>query len=462
MTTYYAEPTIAKFHADDAFFRGIRGPVGSGKSVGCCVEIFRRMCEQKTHNGVRKSRWAIIRNTFPELKGTTIKTWMDWFGDYTKITYGSPITGQVSLMYEGDRVEAEIFFVPMDVTLNDDRALRKLKSLELTGAWVNEASEIDVSVIQALAGRVGRYPSARDGGFSWHGIIADTNSCSVDNWWYRLSEEEMPEGWAFYSQPPALLLLDGQYAPNPQAENICNHSLGYDYYFQQLGGNTRQWVNVFILNNYGSHIQGNLVYGDYGKDNWCDVEFDDTIQELIWSHDFNFTPLSSIIMQRKGDTVYAVDEIVLESAVAKQAAFEFCERYAGYRGVVSLYGDASGHVGEKHGHASDYITIEQILRKAGFNVRNRVPRSNPSIKDGQATLQAKICDALGNRTFYVNTGKCKTLHKGLSTLELKKGSTFQEEDGYYQHITTAVRYYTAVEFPTKKNTATPFNRWGAR
>jgi hypothetical protein len=48
---------------------------------------------------------------------------------------------------------------------------------------------------------------------------------------------------------------------------------------------------------------------------------------------------------------------------------------------------------------------------------------------------------------------CPTLHKGLSALKLKEGSTFQEEDAHYQHITTAVRYYTAVEFPVKKHTA---------
>ena len=42
---------------DESFFRGIRGPVGSGKSVGCCVEVFRRALEQKPNeDGVRKSR----------------------------------------------------------------------------------------------------------------------------------------------------------------------------------------------------------------------------------------------------------------------------------------------------------------------------------------------------------------------------------------------------------------------
>ena len=59
---------------DSNFFRGIRGPVGSGKSVACCVEVFRRSLEQKKNDqGIRKSRWAIIRNTNPQLRTTTIK-----------------------------------------------------------------------------------------------------------------------------------------------------------------------------------------------------------------------------------------------------------------------------------------------------------------------------------------------------------------------------------------------------
>ena len=65
---------------DNNFFRGIRGPVGSGKSVACCVEVFRRALSRiKNDEGIRKSRWAIIRNTNPQLRTTTIKTWLDWF-----------------------------------------------------------------------------------------------------------------------------------------------------------------------------------------------------------------------------------------------------------------------------------------------------------------------------------------------------------------------------------------------
>ncbi len=79
--TYKPDGEILKqFMKDESFFRGLRGPVGSGKSVSCCIEVMRRALEQKKGpDGKRKSRWAVIRNTNPQLKTTTIKTWLDWF-----------------------------------------------------------------------------------------------------------------------------------------------------------------------------------------------------------------------------------------------------------------------------------------------------------------------------------------------------------------------------------------------
>lgn len=448
---YNAEPTLDRFHASDAFFRGVRGPLGSGKSVGCCAEVMTRILQQLPFQGVRRSRWGVIRNTYGELRTTTIRTWLDWYGALTRMVYGHPITGTMDFpLADGTRVVAELVFISLDRAAH----VKKLKSLELTGVWLNEASELPVEVLDMATGRVNRYPGKMMGGPSWSGIIADTNSCNVDNWWYRLAEEERPEHYEFYSQPPALLTQKGDdgklmYLPNPAAENIDNHSAGYDYYFLQVPGKTKAWVKVYVLNQYGSPDQSNLVYPEYGEANLTERLFNDGA-DVVWSHDFNFTPLSSVIMQREGDSVYAVDEIVLESATARQAALEFCERYKGYRGMVSIYGDASGRKGEKHGHESDYTILVQELKRQGFRVQRRDPASNPAIKDGQASLNAKICDATDSRSFFVNAGKCPTLHKGLSALKLKGGSTFQEEDAPYQHITTAVRYYTAVEFPVKK------------
>ena len=59
-------PVVKTFMKDDSFFRGLRGPVGSGKSVSCCIEILRRALAQEPNaEGIRKSRWAVVRNTNP-------------------------------------------------------------------------------------------------------------------------------------------------------------------------------------------------------------------------------------------------------------------------------------------------------------------------------------------------------------------------------------------------------------
>ena len=117
------------------------GCVGSGKSSSCCVEILSRALRQKPYNGVRKSRWAVIRNTYPELKSTTIKTWETWFSSsVAPIKWDTPITSTMKIgdIGDGTALELEVVFLAMDRA----EETGKLRSLELTGAWINEASKI--------------------------------------------------------------------------------------------------------------------------------------------------------------------------------------------------------------------------------------------------------------------------------------------------------------------------------
>jgi hypothetical protein len=189
------------------------------------------------------------------------------------------------------------------------------------------------------------------------------------------------------------------------------------------------------------------VYDDYSNENHTAREFKPG--EIHWTHDFNFLPLSSAIVQVEGNKAFVVDEIVLEHAVAIDAAKEFVERYEKFKQCpVVLYGDASGRVGEKHGHVSDYIAIEKHLAEHGFTVRRRVPLANPSIKDGQNSLRAKVLNAAGERTFFINPDKAPTADRGMKTVQYKKGSvTLEDETNAAQHITTALRYFTNIHFP---------------
>lgn len=191
------------------------------------------------------------------------------------------------------------------------------------------------------------------------------------------------------------------------------------------------------------------IYEEYGPRNHTH----ETIkphEQLMWFHDFNYTPMSSGIGVRRGDVLYCLDEIILTSAVSRQSALEFVERYKDHQNrKVVLYGDPAGRAGEKHGHASDYTEMEQVLRANNWTVERKVKAAAPAIKDRQNAVRAKILSADGAVSLFVNTERCKYLHKGLATVTAKKGSTFLEDETDYQHITTAVGYCVDYEWPVR-------------
>ncbi|MDG9855579.1 terminase family protein [Pseudomonas nitroreducens] len=201
---------------------------------------------------------------------------------------------------------------------------------------------------------------------------------------------------------------------------------------------------------------GGRIYEDYSKANHTDARIEPH-EQLMWMHDQNFTPLSSAIgVRRNGNDLYLLDEIVLTSAVSKQSALEFVEKFKDHRNKhVLIYGDPAGQAGEKHGHASDYTDIEGVLRANGWAFTRKVKPSHPAIKDRQNSVRAKIKTADGSISLYVNPHTAPWSDKGLATVQLKEGSTFQEDQSnQYQHITTAIGYCVDVEWPIVKRTAT--------
>ena len=81
MLLYTPPPTVQDFMRDDTHrIRVIVGPLGSGKTMGCIMELFRRSCEQQPHNGVRYTRWACIRNTLQQLRQTVMADTMQYLG----------------------------------------------------------------------------------------------------------------------------------------------------------------------------------------------------------------------------------------------------------------------------------------------------------------------------------------------------------------------------------------------
>lgn len=295
---YDAHPTLARFHASDAPMRGVMGPFASGKSVAMCIEILQRSLRQAPDaNGVRRTRWAIVRNTYPELRSTTIKTWEAWVPQsICKIKWSAPIEAQMLVpLPDGTTVDMFVYFLSIDRPAQ----VRKVLSMELTGAWINEAREVDFSIITAVKGRLGRFPPPSVAPLTWSGLIMDTNPPDDDSWWYRLAEQTQPEGWDFYRQPGALIPetdVTGRvtgYRANAAAENIRNLQEGYAYYSKMASGADPEWVKVHCCGEYGTIFDGKPVFDQVYRD-----QFHASPQPLGWykglplflGWDFGLTP----------------------------------------------------------------------------------------------------------------------------------------------------------------------------
>jgi hypothetical protein len=121
------------------------------------------------------------------------------------------------------------------MALDKPDQIKRLLSLELTGAWINEAREVPLAIIEGIQGRCGRYPSFGEEGCTWSGVIMDTNPPDNDHPLYKMFEEVRPSNWALFRQPSGL---------SPEAENLENLKPGY--YTNLAIGKRPDWVQVYI------------------------------------------------------------------------------------------------------------------------------------------------------------------------------------------------------------------------
>lgn len=246
MKPYHPPPTLEKFMLDDEHrIRVAVGPFGSGKSMCCIMELLRRSCEQRAYNGVRYTRWACIRNTLKQLRQTVLSDIQQYLGPIVR-HYVTDATLQLRMaLPDGTSVHSDWMMLPLDTQEDTQRLL----SLQLTGAWVNELREVPYEIIRPLLGRTGRYPSKAMGGYTWRGIIADSNPWDIDSPYHdKLVLNPHPK-WALYHQPSGIA---------PGAENAENLPEGY--YEDLMDGKDPEWSYVHVESQWGSSNAGQAVF----------------------------------------------------------------------------------------------------------------------------------------------------------------------------------------------------------
>lgn len=409
-------PVADAFFYSNAFMSGIRGPIGSGKSVGCCFRPWRHLAESEPDNrGLRCARWAVVRNTYPELKTTTIKTWHEWFPrDMGRWQDVGPPTHHI----QTGEVDMEVMFIALDRP--DD--VKKLLSLEVTGAWVNEAREVPKAILDGLTGRVGRYPPKRHGGSRWAGVIMDTNSPDTDHWWYNLAERVPGETLDSLLAAEKELRAAGVIAPDqplfeffcqpggdsPSAENIENLPAGY--YTLASAGKDQAWIKVYVRGDYGFVTDGKPVYPEF-RDNVHvrPVNFDPRLG--LWvGIDFGLTPAALFGQRTMLGRWHWIDELVTTDMGAKRFGnllrSKLDREYLGAT-ISGIFGDPAGDDRAQ----TDETTPFMILRGEGIPA-TPAPSNDPVLRREAVALPlGRLIDGVPG---LVIDPRCDTARKGMA------------------------------------------------
>ena len=458
VTVYKAERTCSFFHLDSSAVRGMMGPVGSGKSTGCCADIMARAVTQPVDStGKRRSRWSVIRNTYRELSDTTLQTWLDWFPEETCGRFNrGEMTHEVRLHLADDtEVELDVMFRALDRPVD----VKKLLSLELTAAWVNEAREIPKAIIDMLQTRIGRFPSYRDPAFAgarsllledgtwppnmkpldvvkaggyWSGLIMDTNPPDEDHWWYKIFEEEKPHDWRLFRQPSGL---------GPDAENVQNLKPGY---YQATSGKSPEWIKVYFEGEYGFVSDGKPVYSEF-TDSFHITEWATPIPgvEIRVGIDFGLTPAAAFLQQDVIGRWRVIDELCAYdmgiSRFSELLNAKIQSEYADFK--FAFFGDPAGDQRVQ----TDEETPFKILRANGIQA---IPARTNDFTLRREAVAVPLMRIIDGKPQLAIHPKCRQLRKGMAgkycyrRVQVIGDERYHDkpDKGIYSHICEALQY----------------------
>jgi len=156
--------------------------------------------------------------------------------------------------------------------------------------------------------------------------------------------------------------------------------------------------------------------------------------------DFNLDPMSAVICIRKGEKLYAVDEIVMYGSNTDEMVAEILDRYP--RRNIIIYPDpASRQRKTSAGGRTDL----SILQNAGFSVKAK--NSHALVRDRINAVNSRLLSSDGERHLFVSP-KCKQTIKSLERQTYKEGTSVPNKDGF-DHMNDALGYLVEYVFPVR-------------
>lgn len=452
---------VAEFLTSIAPVCIIEGPLGSGKTKALCAKpmILAQQQAPSPVDGIRRTRFAMVRNTTPDLKRTTIRSWLELYPEhvYGKLRLGAPMGHDIRF---GD-VWMQVDFIGLD----KDDDVRKLRSGEYTAIFFDEIEFIEKSLFDEARSRL-RFPPEEHGGPTQRGVYAATNAPPEDHWLpimtgrvefpTGLSQDEIaalkwPSSWDHLMQPPALIEEFDQhgtvigYRVNPKAENLRNLPVkgNGDYYREQLVGQTKAWIDSRLMVRTVLVSDGSPVWPTFRREVFVSREIlHPRLGYPVWvGTDYGRSP-AAVFIQQINNRV-AVQHEMIGTA---ESTDTFAPRVA--RFLTQNYPDCPVHAfgdpkGNDHMQNTDRTSVE-IFRAHGIEVRNP-----PGLKKNDigtrvmavSHLLHQMSDAAVPR--FVVSPNCRTLIVAMAgrycNTRDDKGE-LNPDKNRYSHVSDALQY----------------------
>ena len=423
-------PSVQGFLGSEAFISLIVGPVGSTKtSAGIMKIAYHAKKMAACADGIRRSRCVWVRNTNQMLHDTSIPDFLKWFPDGQAGTFAKV---QMKFVLKFDDVECEVLFRGLE----DANDVRRLLSLQISFAVLDEFREINQQIFEALQGRLGRYPDkalvqprpewgADEDGVPIGGCVTDdgksnrhiwgmTNPPDMDTFWETLLTEP-PKNAEVFFQPSGL---------SQEADWL--QFLPSEYYANLAEGKKQEWIDVYINAKFGESLAGRPVFSSFKTE--LHVALKPLIIQpgpLIIGVDAGLTPTATICQLDYQGRLLVHDSVTGNS----MGALRFCRevlrplltnKYAQKSAVVIIDPAAFQRA------QTDERTVADIFKKEGFHVKPAITNTiaaRLSSVDGYLTRTVD-----GKPSILIDTAGCGPLILALRSKYRYKTNTKGETD----------------------------------
>lgn len=347
------------------------GAAGGGKSwMGCNWQIMRRLDYPGT-------RGAICRDELKRLKRTTLQTLFDCWTDFWQFNeagvtmHYNEQSGSIRFSNKSEIILLDLHQYPADPDF------AALGSLEITDAFIDEATEVTLKAFQILSSRV-RYkldllpvPEPKI-------LLAGNPAHNWVKFRFVNDEEGNPVELKPYQAFVPALLSDN---PNPEFRRVYGQQLEklgqYDRQRLLLGdwnAMKREGGEAFYSFDPDVHIQHIPFLSEIPV---CHLTFDQNVVPYITCLAAQCQYTESGVLQ-----IRIFKEYCLKHPRNKTQAV--CEAwamdYGGQTSEVFIYGDASGSKTDTRAAQSDYDIAVNTLRRWVSARSKRVQRSNPEVR----------------------------------------------------------------------------------